>query len=188
MYQIGDVIVYGGEGVCRVDAIGVPDIPSISKERLYYTLSPFYRDGIIFSPVDTTVFMRPVITYEEVQHLIMQIPEIRTNMLCENHRSIRMLSDHYAALLQTHDCAALLQLIKTVYKKRQVVTENGKKLGTTDERYLKRAEEMLYSEFAVALGIPKDDVKSYIEDTVKKLESAGRKQALISEESDQSWI
>jgi len=46
---------------------------------------------------------------------------------------------------------------------------------------------MLYSEFAVALGIPKDDIKSYIEENVKKLESAS-KQALISEESDQSWI
>jgi len=80
--------------------------------------------------------MRPVITYKEVQHLIMQIPEIRTNLLYENHRNIRMLSDHYAALLLTHDCAALLQLIKTVYKKRQVVTENGKKFGATDEGYL----------------------------------------------------
>ncbi len=183
MYQIGDVIVYGGEGVCRVNAIGVLAILSINKDRLYYTLSPLYRDGKIFTPVDTTIFMRPAITSEEVQHLIKQIPEIRTNVLYEN-RNIKMLSDHYEALLQTYDCADLLQLIKTVYTKQQVVRENGKKLNMTDERYLKRAEEMLYSEFAFALGIPKDDVKSYIEETVKKLESASPKQALINEESE----
>ncbi len=170
MYQIGDVIVYGSEGVCRVDTIGFLDIPSINKDRLYYTLSPFYRDGKIFTPVDTTVFMRPVITYGEVLHLIEQIPEMKTDELYEN-RNLKMMSDHYAASLQTHDCADLLQLIKSVYAKRQVVTENGKKLGKTDERYLKMAEEMLYKEFAVALGMPKEDVKSYIKETVRKLES-----------------
>jgi len=170
MYQIGDVIVYGGEGVCRVDAIGVLDIPSINKDRLYYTLSPFYRDGKIFTPVDTTVFMRPVITSEEVQHLIKQLPEMRTNALYE-YRNLKMLSDHYEASLQTHDYTDLLQLIKSVYTKQQVLAENGKKLCKTDERYLKLAEEALYREFAVALGMLKEDVKSYIEETVKKLAS-----------------
>lgn len=40
MYQIGDLIVYGGEGVCRVEEIGVPKISGINKQRQYYTLAP----------------------------------------------------------------------------------------------------------------------------------------------------
>ncbi|MDD2568140.1 MAG: CarD family transcriptional regulator [Clostridia bacterium] len=40
MYQIGDLIVYGRNGVCRVENIGVLDVPSINKNQLYYTLSP----------------------------------------------------------------------------------------------------------------------------------------------------
>ncbi|MGE5390309.1 MAG: CarD family transcriptional regulator [Deltaproteobacteria bacterium] len=166
MYQIGDVIMYRMEGACRVDAIGVPDSASSDNDRLYYTLSPNNRDGLIYIPVDTAVFMRPVITYEEVQYLIQQIPHITTNISNEN-RNLKMLSDHYEALLQTHDCADLLQLIKSVYAKRQIAAENGKKLGKIDEHFLQLAEELLYGEFAIVLGIPKDQVKSYIEARIK---------------------
>ncbi|MEQ8173963.1 MAG: CarD family transcriptional regulator [Syntrophomonadaceae bacterium] len=162
MYQIGDVIVYRMEGVCRVDAIGTPDLTSINDDRLYYTLSPNNRDSLIYIPVDTAVFMRPVITYEEVQYLIKQLPHLGTNILDEN----RNLKNHYEALLQTHDCADLLQLIKSLYAKRQ-----SKKLGKIDEHFLKLAEELLYGEFAFVLDIPIDDVKSYIEENVKKYEN-----------------
>ena len=59
MYQIGDKIVYGGEGVCLVEAVGPLDIPGSSQERLYYTLAPLYRSGRIYAPVDSTVCSRP---------------------------------------------------------------------------------------------------------------------------------
>ncbi|MEN6389037.1 MAG: CarD family transcriptional regulator [Syntrophomonas sp.] len=163
MYQIGDVIMYRMEGVCRVDAIGVPDSTSNDSDRLYYTLSPNNRDGLIYIPVDTDIFMRPVITYEEAQHLIKQIPHIRTNTINEN----RNLKDYYEALLKTHECADLIQLIKSIYAKRQSAVKNGKSLGKIDERFLQLAEELLYGEFAIVLGIPKDKVKSCIEKNLK---------------------
>lgn len=164
MYQIGDVIMYRMEGVCRVDAIGFPDSASNDNDRLYYTLSPNNRDGLIYIPVDTDVFMRPVITYEEAQHLIKQIPHIRTNISNSENRSLK---DHYEALLQTHECVDLIQLIKSVYAKRQLANKNGKNLGKIDEHFLQLAEELLYGEFAIVLGIPKDNVKSYLEEDLK---------------------
>ena len=65
-----DLIVYGGEGVCRVEEIGVPKISGVNKQRQYYTLSPLYRAGKVFAPVDAKVFMRPVITHDEAVALI----------------------------------------------------------------------------------------------------------------------
>ena len=38
-----------------------------------------------------------------------------------------------------------------------------------DERFLKRAEELLFSELAVALGIEKDEVPGYISSRVRQL-------------------
>lgn len=169
MFQIGDLVVYGGEGVCRVEKIGVPDIPSINTTKLYYTLSPVYRDGKIFTPVDTTVFMRPVISKEDVEELIRRIPDMVAEIY--ENRNLRMLSDHYQALLKSYDCTAIMQLIKDVYAKRDDVLGRGKILGQTDERFVKQAEDMLYGEFAVALGIEKGNVKSYIEETLKTLET-----------------
>ena len=37
------------------------------------------------------------------------------------------------------------------------------KATTVDERYFKAAEEHLYAELSIALGVPKDEVKDYIQ-------------------------
>lgn len=165
MYQIGDLIIYGSQGVCRVEAVGVPDIPGFGKDRPYYTLCPLYQNGKIFTPVDTSIFMRPIITYAEVQQLIDHIPSIRENVC--NSSNVRLLEDHYQESMQTHDCYDLIKVIKTVYTKNEITVGQGKKLGQIDERYMKKAEDLLYGEFAVVLGIPKENVKGYIEDRIK---------------------
>lgn len=167
MYQIGDIIIYGKQGVFKIEDIGVPDMSYINKDKLYYTLSAVHYSNTIYTPVDTSVFMRPVITYDEAQELIRRMPEIKADVFVDG--SIRMLSDHYNNSLESHDCSDLIQLIKEVYIKRIMVTEKGKTLGQTDEKFMKKAEDLLYGEFAVVLGMPKEDVKGYIEETVEKI-------------------
>lgn len=164
IYSIGSLVVYGNEGVCSVDEIGCPDISSINKNRTYYTLSPLYRDGKIYTPIDTENYIRPVISYDQAQSLIKQIPDIKTNETYDTN--VKVLSIQYQELIQSYKCEDLLQLIKTVYEKKRKLTNDGKKLGQVDERYMKSAEEFLFGEFAVALNIPKSEVKSYIESMV----------------------
>ena len=164
MYQIGDLIVYGGEGVCRVEEIGVPKISGINKQRQYYTLAPLYRDGKVFAPVDTNVFMRPVISRDEALSLIHDIPNMETSVY--ENSNLRFLNEYYQQRLQNYTCAGLLQLIRNTHAKREVMISRGKKLGLVDERYMKRAEDMLHGEFAVALGIERGAVRQYIADTL----------------------
>lgn len=33
MYQIGELIIYGSEGICKVNAISTPDIKGIDPNR-----------------------------------------------------------------------------------------------------------------------------------------------------------
>lgn len=54
--------------------------------------------------------------------------------------------------------------------------ERGKKLGLVDERYMKRAEEMLHGELAVALGMTREQVPKFISDTLG--DAASRKPPL----------
>ena len=71
MFQIGERIMYGSSGVCRVEAIGKPDSASFAdRDRDYYTLSPLYGEGVIYVPVDSSVFMRPILSREEALELI----------------------------------------------------------------------------------------------------------------------
>lgn len=164
MFAKGDYIIYGSSGVCEVRDICVPDFVK-EKERLYYKLAHYFSTEIIYTPVDTTVFMRPVISKKEAENLINIIPEIKISEFKE--RNTKELSDHYAATIKSHDCKDLICLIKTVYNYNQIAIENGKNLRQTDQRFMKQAEEYLYGELSVALDIPKDGVKDYIERAIQ---------------------
>ena len=50
MFAVGDLVVYGGEGVCRVEKIGPSELRGADKEKLYYTLLPLYRTGQVMTP------------------------------------------------------------------------------------------------------------------------------------------
>lgn len=165
MYQPGDRIIYGSTGVCRVEEITTPDFEK-DKSRLYYALAPVYQDGMIYTPVDTKVFMRPIITKEEAHALIDQIPTMQTEAY---HNSVlRELEEHYNTYLKSHDCGDLLELGRSIYIKRQELLSQHRKFGAVDERFMKRAEDLLYGELAVALEIEKNQVESYIDERVNR--------------------
>lgn len=171
MYQKGDCIIYGNTGVCRVTDVGVPQgLPAAGEEKLYYTLSPVYGNGTIYIPVDSSVFMRPVISREEALELIDRIPEIEEDTF--QSRDQRAMAEHYNASLKSHACEDLLQLIKTLRLRSKTLADKGKKPGKTDMQYRKRAEELLYEELAVALDMPVDQVQSYITHSVEEREYA----------------
>ncbi|MDD2495182.1 MAG: CarD family transcriptional regulator [Tissierellia bacterium] len=169
MFQVNDLIVYGNEGVCSVKEITTLDIAGIDNSKLYYVLNPLYHDGTIYSPVDTNVSMRKVITYEMAQQFIDEIPSIKVEKF--KNSNLRELNDYYKSYFINHNCEDLLQLIKTVYEKKSSLASCGKKLGQTDENYMKKAEDLLYGEFSVALNISKEEVKDYIGKRVEELES-----------------
>ncbi len=169
MYQSGQLIIYGGEGVCRVEAVGAASVSGASSDREYYTLVPLYRQGKIFTPIDTPVFMRPVISREEAVDLVRRMPSVQAELF--DSRNLRFLTEHYQETLRSHDCTGLVKLMKDVYLKRQHMTAKGKKLGSIDERFMKRAEDMLYGELAVALDIPREDVAGYIANAMERMEA-----------------
>lgn len=165
MFQEGDMIIYGNTGVCRVEKVGYPEhIRGADGHKLYYTLAPVYQAGVIYAPVDTPVFTRPVLTKQAAEELIAKIPSIPEDVY--DSRDQRILSDHYRAFFDTHRCENLVQLIKTVYSKNQTCQKKGKKPAQLDQRYMKRAEDLLYGEFAVVLGIAREDVVQYIADRI----------------------
>ena len=65
MFQANDLIYYGNTGVCRVEEVGYPPDQSPGRPGISTTkLAPLFETGMIYVPVDTPVFMRPVITQE----------------------------------------------------------------------------------------------------------------------------
>ena len=170
MYQIGQLVIYGGNGVCRVSGYEAPPYPHTDKSQQFYRLEPLYQDGVIYTPVNTRVFMRPVISKEEAEKLIDMIPTIHAKAHFDG--SVTQLSTYYESFFKSHNCEDLMNLVMSIYAKKLYVESVRKKFGQMDEKFMKRAEFLLNSELAVALGISKDDVFVYISSRVGKLEDA----------------
>ena len=76
MFTEGQLVIYGGEGVCRIAAVGPSSLSGTDKTKLYYTLTPLTRSGTVLTPVDTKVLMRPILTRQEAEDLIAQLPQL----------------------------------------------------------------------------------------------------------------
>lgn len=158
MYEVGQLIVYGASGVCRVEALEHPSFaPKEMKDRLYYRLKPLYEQGTLYAPVDTTVPMRPVLTRQQAEELLAAIPQLEPD-LCASH-SPQLLSEHYKKFFQSGLCEDLLRLVKTIQVKARR-TAGGRAMSKTDQHFMKKAEEQLYRELAVALECTEGEARN----------------------------
>ena len=64
MFQIGEYVVHGNDGICEVKDITQLELPGGSSKRQYYLLVPEKeKNGRIYSPVESNkVQTRKVIT------------------------------------------------------------------------------------------------------------------------------
>ena len=161
MFAAGDLVIYGGEGVCRVESVGMPETEGIDKTKAYYTLSPLYRTGQVMTPVDTGVLMRPVMTPAEADAFLTALPELPAEE--PSGASQRAIKDHYHAVVTSYDCGRMAAMIKYTCRRRRAAQQRGRKVSQLDERYLRRAEDQLYGELAAVLGIDRQEVCQYIQ-------------------------
>lgn len=166
MFEIGEYIVYGNTGVCRVVEVTKMAVPGTKDDRLYYTLEPVYDKGCrLFTPVDNQkVIMRPVLTRQEADELIGQIKEIDVLWVKDEKNREQI----YKETIRTCSCVEWVRMIKTLYIRRQSRLAAGKKVTSSDARYLHLAEESLYGELSVVMGIPKDEMEEYIAKRVQE--------------------
>lgn len=160
MFGIGEYVVYGNKGVCEVREIGPVNIPGMSSDRNYYTLSQVYTKGsTIFVPVDKEDSgLRYVLTKEEVKELIDDIPNIKPVWIQNDKEREQLFTEN----IRKADTKRLVEMIIALYERKERRIADGKKATSTDERYFHAAEDILYGELGVVLGIDKKEVKDYI--------------------------
>lgn len=159
MFEVGDYVVHGNNGVCKVEAIQTMDGMGNGQKRVYYTLVPLYASGSkLFVPTDSKkVVTRSVMTKEQVKELLAEWDEIDT-LWVENDKK---REETYKEALRSCDCRQWVKLIKTSYQRNQARIKRGKKATTSDERYLQMAEDNLFGELAIPLGMTKGEAEDY---------------------------
>ncbi len=167
MFKKGDYVVCGNNGICKVTDVTTLNMANAPKDRLYYILKPVYAEAsTVYIPVDNhKVSIRTALTEQEACELIAKIPALETVWI-DNEKQRELTYKEY---LINNNCEDYVRIIKTLYLRKQDRLAKGQKIISLDERYLKLAEEALYGEMAVALGIEKQDVQAYITEEIEKL-------------------
>ena len=165
MFQVNDYIIYGESGVCLITDITTPPISGVDKNKNYYVLHPYYSAGkTIYTPVDNDkVSMRKILTKQEAEELINKIPFIET-IWVENEK---FREDVYKKAMRTYACEAWVKIIKTLYLRKEERKAGGKVVTATDEKYYKAAENNLYGELSLSLGIPLEEIKEFVEQNTR---------------------
>lgn len=165
MFEVGEYVVYGSKGVCQITDISHIDISGADKDRLYYVLAPIGdTNAKIYAPTDNRkITMRKVISKEEADKLILELPEIELLWVPDD----KQREAKYKEVMRTCDYRAWVSIVKTLYLRKKERTAQGKKITALDERYMKAAENELYSELSLTLGIPKDEMEDYIKEKIK---------------------
>lgn len=163
MYEIGDVVVFGAEGLCRIEEITEK---KFGKEKIqYYVLRQLNRgNSVNYVPVNnekSVSKMRAVLTEKEIREIISETSGTASNWI-ENNRE-RQLA--FKEIILYGDSIDLIRLVRDLYIRRKEQAANGKKLHAADERVFKDAENIVFEEIAYALRIPKEKVMDFISET-----------------------
>ena len=143
MFEKGDVVLYGTNGICDITDISTVDIPGISKDRLYYILSARNSKCTIYVAADGDLTkMRKLISKDEATALVSRISDIEPLKLKDEKKP----DAEYKEVLQKYDCDELLRLIKCIYFRRKQRLDEGKKVTAVDEKYMHLAEDVLHQE------------------------------------------
>ena len=164
MRQIGEIILYGTDGVCRISEVTEK---KFGKETVkYYVLNALYRNSsVIYVPVGNEKLeakMRDILTREEIELLLADIPG-EDSIWIENE-PVRKIK--YKEIITGGDRRELFCLVKTLYEHRTLQERSGKKMHMTDERFMKDAEKILYDEIAHVFGIDHREVFGYISEKI----------------------
>ncbi len=163
MFCVGDVVFYSTTGVCEVVNIGEPALKGLPTHVDYYTLQPLSKNHreMIYVPVDTKAFMRLAISQDEAQKYIDMVDSIQPAF--PETRNPKGIQEFYTQLINSFEIPSLLQVIVSLTLKKRENRAKNKQLNQTQSTFLRRAQEMVYNEFALALGKSSEEIADIIE-------------------------
>ena len=161
-YKIGEYVVYGSNGICKVADIKKMTLSPIIGERNYYILEQINsKMSTIYVAIDNEVLcakMRYVLSENEILEILHGARENSINWI--DDRKARVQAFHNILSGGSHE--ELLLMIRCIYLKSRELSENHKKISDSDASVLHNAEKIVRDEFAFALDISPETVGSFI--------------------------
>lgn len=159
MFQINDCIIYGCNGACSIiDVRNEKDYYGVMKE--HYVLQPVYlKTSTIMTPVDNEkVIMRGILTLGEAEELICNLDQSEIPWIDND----KVRNREYRELQKSCVSTNWIQLVRTIYTKKQEKISEGKKLSQADEIIIQGVEKLLFGELAISMKTEVDTIKKMV--------------------------
>ena len=160
MYRIGDTVMYGTVGVCKMEALEERAFGGVT--RSYYVLKPLFQEGsTTYVPVDNEKLVskiHTILSADEIKHLVQTLSDAKPWWIDKDNERKQV----YLAALEKGDRRELIGLVRAVLKHKDEQMAKGKKLHICDEHFLMQAQKVLYDEFSFVLHISRDEVPALL--------------------------
>ena len=167
MLNVGECVIYGSHGLCRVRDILIPSFLERGKEKEYYQMISAVDTGsVLYVPVDgADDKVREVIPADEAEDLIDEIEYTPELQLPEGKKAEPAIM----SVIKRNMADEMMSLVKSLRKIKAVREAEGKKFAALNEKYLNIAEKLLYTELAFSLETEKDDIKRRVLEELSQL-------------------
>ena len=166
MYQVGELVVYGMHGVCRVVS---EEERLVDKKRLHYlALEPLSNGNSRFLvPTQNAAVMakiQPILSKEELETMITS-EDVKTGRWIQEENQRKQA---YRELIGSGDRKKLMRMVHTLYRHKADQTAAGKKNHLCDENFLHDAEKLLIGEISIVLHLEPEQARAYIHKNLKE--------------------
>ena len=150
LYSIGDYVVYGLNGACQIVQIGTLDFAG--PDKIYYSLKPV-------SDSRSTIFVPVLKENEELRNVISQseAEDVISKAVNAKPATYSPVRENCDPVMKSGDSVAVSQLIKMLHALRKENRKVHKGLNIQEEKILKDAERVFYSEIATAFSISMEE-------------------------------
>ncbi len=153
MFNIGELVLYGAEGVCRV--IDIEELDLTGETLKYYKLAPDSdKTSVIFVPTENSILterLSRLLSEEEIRELL-------ADDSCDEviwSPSTSQRKNKYHEIVSGGDRKRLIRMIRELHERHAAARGTGHRFPATDEHYYKLAQKILYDEFSRAMPISK---------------------------------
>lgn len=160
VYEIGEKVLYGIHGVCRISDTEERTVDRVKRQ--YLVLEPVDQAGAkFFVPTHNAAALaklRPILSREALESLL-RSEDVKKDAWIEDENARKQT---YRELINSGDRTALIRMVGSLHRHKEAQALAGRKFHLCDENFLRDAEKLLSTEFSLVLGIEPEQVGSYV--------------------------
>ncbi len=166
MFKVGDIVFYGTTGVCNIEEVS--EVAFGREKKQYLVLRPIAQGGAsVMIPTDNQLLfdkMRSVVSKKEVEFALNNINAENAewcNDVAERNRQ-------FTEIVKDSNPSARIAMLLSLYRRKNELSNRGKKLHIADEKALRDAQRLIVDEFSYVLKADSSETEKMLISKLQK--------------------